>query len=316
MKILVTGAAGFFGSHTVRKLVERGKQVCAMVHSTRKVKERLGDLENDLEIRIASVTDPHALDQVMKDVETVVHLVAIPIERGDQSYDRINHQGTVNVVNAAVKAGVERFIYLSQYEANPQSFSPFMQSKGKGNLAVESSPLQWTMLHPSLTFGRYDRVFSTMARLIRLTPWVFPNFNGGKTEFQPTYIHDVVEVIVQCIDNENTIHQHYNFGGPEVLTLKTITQRVIDAMNTRRTLLPIPILLLQPPVYLMHRLLPQPPASVPLLKLLGVPNVVLHNNDYDYFNITPRPFAGEHLEYLREITAGDAIKTFFGMKPA
>jgi hypothetical protein len=52
------------------------------------------------------------------------------------------------------------------------------------------------------------------------------------------------------------------------------------------------------------------------LNLLAVPNVVLHKNDYEHFGIIPRPFAGDNLLYLREITGKNAVSTFLGRVPA
>ena len=315
MKVLITGAAGFVGRHVVHSLVEQGQTVRAVVHDREKAWVRLGEAALDVEIVVADVTDRSALEEAARGMEVIVHLAAIPIEKGDATYERINFQGTVNVVDAAVAAGVSRFIILSQNGANAKSFSPFMRSKGKADDYLAGSPLQWTMLHPSLVFGPGDKVFNELARLIRLTPFVFPEVQGGRTEFQPVLVHDLVKVISHCLHDEQTIGEHYNLGGPEVLTLGEIIRRVLDVLEERRLLIPMPAALLEPPTYLMHHLLPRPPASVVLLRLLRVPNVVLHANAFPHFGITPRPFAGEHLTYLRETSAREALRHFLSLKP-
>jgi nucleoside-diphosphate-sugar epimerase len=312
MRVLVTGATGFIGHHIVRDLLKRGEQVRALVHTPTKIDERLGKPRPTLEIVVGDIINPDTINNFITGVDAIIHLAAIPLEKGKQTYEEVNHQGTVNLVNAAVKAGVKRFIHCSQNSANPQSFSPFIRSKSKSNIVVETAPLDWTMLHPSLVFGPYDTVFSTLARMIRLMPVVFPLPNGGKAEYQPTSVYDLVDATIACLYDDTTIHQHYNFGGLEILTFKTMVQRVLDAMETRRLLFPMPIALMKPPVFLMHHLLPQPPMSITQLNLLTVPNVVLHKNDYDRFGITPRPFAGDNLLYLRDITSKNAVQTFLG----
>jgi nucleoside-diphosphate-sugar epimerase len=316
MRVLVTGATGFIGHNIVNDLLKRGEQVKAFVHTPTKIKERLGNPRPMLDIVIGDIINTDTVNNLVKDVDAIIHLAAVPLEKGKQTYEQVNLQGTVNLVNAAVKAGVKRFIHCSQNSANPQSFSPFVRSKGKSNVVVETAPLDWTMLHPSLVFGPYDTVFSTLARMIRLMPLVFPLPNGGKAEYQPTSVYDLVDATIACLYDDTTIQQHYNFGGLEVLTFKTMVQRVLDAMETRRLLFPLPLALMKPPVFLMHHLLPQPPMSIPQLNLLAVPNVVLHKNDYEHFGIIPRPFAGDNLLYLREITGKNAVQTFLGRVPA
>jgi NADH dehydrogenase len=315
MTILVTGAAGFLGRHTVHCLVEEGKPVRAMVHHYGKAEARLGDLFGQLETVQAEVTDREAVRRAMQGVDTLIHLVAIPIEKGKATYEGINYQGTVCVMEEAMAAGVDRLIYLSQNGAHSKHFSPFLRSKGKADEVVQESPLQWTILHPSLAFGSGDKVFNSLARLIRLTPWVFPEINGGGTPFQPISVHDIVEVIRQCLDDDETIGKHYSLGGPEVLTLGEITRRVLHVLGEERRLIPVPIPLLEPPTLLMHHLLPHPPVSVTLLRLLAIPNMVLHNNDCGRFGIQPRPFAGENLAYLERTSAFEAIRNFLGIMP-
>src|SRR5829696_5306506 len=114
MTILVTGAAGFFGNNIVRRLVEMGKPVRAQVHRREKAEKRLVDLKEKIEIVEGDVRSRDSMTALMDGVTAVIHLVAIPMEKGGRTYEEVNYQGTVNVVDAARAKGVERFIYMSQ----------------------------------------------------------------------------------------------------------------------------------------------------------------------------------------------------------
>lgn len=313
MVILVTGAAGYVGNNTVRRLVESGKSVRAMVRSTEKARQRLGSLGDKVEIVPGDVTDRASLKPLMKDVSAVIHTVAIPMERGGATYEGINYQGTVNVVDAAREAGVQRFIHMSQNGANPDHPSRFLRSKGRAGQYVTMSDLKWTIIRPSVIFGPQDEFFNAFARLIRLTPIIFPIIDGGKALFQPVSIHDVVEVIVRSLDDDGTIGKEFRLGGPEVLTLGEIEKRVLQAMDTSRILINAPLALLRPAVFVMENTLPGTPVTTTLLELLKEPNTVPEpeNALTAYFKMPPRPFAGENIAYLKTATAGTALKRFF-----
>jgi uncharacterized protein YbjT (DUF2867 family) len=311
MTILVTGAAGFFGNNIVRRLVEMGKPVRAQVHRREKAEQRLGDLKGKIEIMEGDVRSRDSIMALMDGVTAVIHLVAIPMEKGGRTYEDVNYQGTVNVVDAAKAKGVERFVNMSQNGAAPDHFSRFLRSKGKAQVYVAESGLRWTALRPSVVFGPQDEFFNAIARLVRLTPIFFPLIGGGTSTFQPVSIQDVTEAVVRSLDDENTVGREFMIGGPEVLNLGEIERRILTAMGTNRILVPAPVPLLKPAVWVMERTLPGTPVNSTLLELLKVPNVVSDNALVTYFKMQPRAFAGENIAYLRDNTPGNALKVLF-----
>jgi len=311
MAILVTGAAGYVGNNTVRRLVELGKPVKAMVRDAEKAGARLRDVADKIEIISGDVTDRASMATAMKDVTAVIHLVAIPMERGAATYEEINYQGTINVADAAVQAGVERFINMCQNGATPDHFSRFLRSKGRAQQYVASTSLKWTAVRPSVIFGPQDEFFNAFARLIRLTPIVFPLIGGGTALFQPVSVFDVVETMVRSLDDDATIGREFALGGPEVLNLGEIEKRVLAAMGESRIMINTPVGLLRPAVFVMEKTLPGAPVNLSLLELLGTPNTVQDNALVSYFNITPRAFSGDNIAYLKDATAGSALTRFF-----
>jgi uncharacterized protein YbjT (DUF2867 family) len=308
MKILVTGAAGFVGSNTVRRLVEMGKPVRAMVRDVSMAEASLSDVAGRIEIVYGDVVDRLALDVAMQDVTTVVHLVAIALERAGQTYEQVNYQGTVNVVDAAVEAGVSRFIYMSQNGADSSLPYRFLKTKGQAEDYVAEHAPNWTALRPSSIFGPEDEFFNAIARLARLTPLVFPLIGGGNAQFQPVSVNDVVEAIARTIDDESTVGRQLGLGGPEQITLGEIERRLLKALGMRRLLFPAPVWLLRGPVFLMENTLPGSPVSSGLLELLAVPNVIEENALVDVFQLEPTPFSGRHLDYLKGNTFGDSLR--------
>ena len=199
---------------------------------------------------------------------------------------------------------------MSQNGARADLPYRFLASKGRAQAYVAASDLQWTALRPSAIFGPQDEFFNTFARLLKVTPIIFPLIGGGVAEFQPVSVHDVVEAVIRSLDDDSTIGKELALGGPEVLTLGEIERRIIEALNTWRLLLPTPVALLRPAVKIMEATLPGSPVSTSLLELLAVPNTVPDNALVNHFGMTPIPFAGEHIAYLRDNSIGDAMAKF------
>lgn len=312
MPVLVTGAAGFVGNNIVDELVKRGYSVRAVVRNPEKAEKRLGRFGESLEIVQGDVTDRAVWASLMKGVDAVVHTVAISMEKGGQTYESVNYQGTINVVDAALDAGVSRFINISQNGADANLPYRFLASKGKAqDYVAMQEKLQWTAIRPSAIFGEQDEFFNTFARLVKLTPLVFPLIGGGKAEFQPVSVYDVAEATVRSIEDSSTIGKELVVGGPEVLTLGEIENRVIKTLNTGRLMIPVPVFLLRPIVFIMENTLPGSPVSSSLLDLLAVPNTVPENALVEHFGMEPIPFSGQHIDYLNDTSIGQALNKFF-----
>jgi len=313
--ILVTGASGYIGSNLVRRLVERGQPVRALVRNPDKADARLAAIRDRIELVQGDVTRPETLRPALDGVSAVVHLVAIAMEKGRATYEAINTQGTINMVDAARAAGVRRFINMSQNGADSRLPYPFLRSKGRAQDYVAASGLDWTAFRPSVVWGPQDEFANVQARLIKLVPLIFPIVGDGQARFQPVYVGDLVEAVALALDDDATIGRELEIGGPEVLTYEEIVRRVLQALGARRLTVKVPIPLLRPAVALLG-LLPNPPVTPSLLDLLKIDNVVEHNALVEHFGITPRPFTPENLGYMRRFTALGSLRRFLGQPTA
>ncbi len=313
--ILITGASGYVGNNLVRQLAQAGEPVRALVHNRAKADARLADVRGQVEIVQGDVTRPETLAPAFDGVRTVIHLVAIAIEKGAMTYERVNTQGTIHVVDAAKAAGVGHFINMSQNKADSAAPFRFLASKGAAQEYVEQSGLAWTSLHPSVIWGPQDEFANVQARLIKLMPLVFPVVGDGQAKFQPVWVGDVVAFAARCVHRADVIGQRYELGGPEVLTYEQIVRRVLAALDTRRALVKVPVPVLRPVVKLMEIALPNPPVTTSLLDMLKVDNTVAHNALIDA-GIDPRPFTPENLRYMRQFSAWESLKRLFGRTTA
>lgn len=305
--VVVTGASGLVGAHTCALLVDHGFKVRAVVRNTAKAAERLGHLR--IEIRSGDVRDAASMRDAMKGAGALVHLAAIAIEKAGESYDATNTAATLTVLDAARAESVERIVYMSQNGADSKSPYPFLKSKGLAEDSVTSSNMKWTVLKPSVIFGPEDEFVNVLARLVRLSPLIYPLPGGGTARFQPISVDDVARAVLKSLEADSTIGGTYSIGGPVPLTLKQMTERILVAMNASRVLVGIPVAALRPLIAVAQRLLPHPPVTTGLLDLLAIDNVVPVNDLSGELGITPTPFAPEELLYLKKISFSSALRS-------
>jgi len=310
--ILVTGGSGYVGSHVVRRLAESGEQVRALVRDPRRV-ERERRLEGiPVEIVAADVTVPDSLPAAFDGVRSVIHTVAIAIEKGGRTYEQVNYQGTANVVHAAESAGVRRFINLSQLGADSTLPYRFLASKGRAQAVVAGSEMEWTAFRPSVIWGPEDEFANTFARLIPFSPLIYPIVGDASSKFEPIWVEDVVTCMVKVLSDPSTYGCEYELGGPEVLTLEEIERRTLSAVGATRAMVRFPMPLLRVIVALMEALMPAPPVTRSLLELLAVSNVTAENSLAQFVS-NPRPFVPEYTaNYMAHFRARTTLAQFFG----
>jgi len=307
--VVVTGASGLVGTHVCRALVEGGFKVRAVVRNAEKAALRLGHLK--LEIRTGDIRDTEAVRSALRDGGALVHLAAIAIEKAGESYESTNTDATTILLEGARAAGIEHIVHMSQNGASSKSPYRFLRSKGIAEDAVKSSGMKWTVFKPSVIFGPEDEFVNVLARLVRLSPVIFPLPGGGTARFQPIAVDDVAKAVRKSLETASAVGRTYVIGGPVPLTLRQMTERILVAMNANRRLVGVSVGALRPLIVVAEKLLPNPPVTTSLLDLLKIDNVV-PQNDLESLGIEPIPFAPEELLYLRQITAGSAFRSLFG----
>jgi uncharacterized protein YbjT (DUF2867 family) len=310
LPVVVTGASGLVGTHLCRQLVEAGFKVRGIVRDAEKAALRIGHLR--LEIRVADIRNAESVRSALADAGALVHLAAIAIEKSGESYETTNTDATGILLDAARAARIERIVHMSQNGASSKSPYRFLKSKGLAEDIVTSSSMKWTVIKPSVIFGPEDEFVNVLARMVRLSPFVFPLPGGGVARFQPIAVDDVARAIIKSLESSAAVHKSYSIGGAVPLTLRQMTERILVAMNARRKLVSVPVKVLRPLIAAAERTLPRPPVTTGLLDLLEIDNVVPENDLTDSLGIDPIPFAPEELLYLREITVSSALGSLFG----
>jgi NADH dehydrogenase len=293
MIVLLTGASGFVGSHVAPALVAGGHRVVALARSGRAGERVVGRLGPDdraaVEVRRGDVTDLESLVGAMAGVDAVVHLAAIPRDRdGGASLRLVNTEGTRNVVVAMGRAGVRRIVHMGAMGVTDDPRLHYASSKAKAEAIVAGSELDWTILKPSLQWGERDGFFNLLAGLVRMSPGLLPVPGRGESRFQPIAVTDVARITATALGRPESVHRVHEIGGPRTWTYREMAREVVDALGTRRLIVPMPM---------------------PLIALVARTSEALR---------LPFPVATDQLRQLRLDNIGplDEVERSFGFVPA
>ncbi|MFH1140271.1 MAG: complex I NDUFA9 subunit family protein [Chloroflexota bacterium] len=309
-RVLVTGATGFVGRHVVQALVEHGMRVQAVAHRNGHELVAAGE---GVEVCYADVTEPGSWQAAMEGVDAVVHLVAIIRERGDLTFDRVNHQGTAHVVAAAHQAGVRCFVHLSAIGVQDDPRFPYLQSKMRGEQAVIQSGIPCTILRGSILFGHGDEFINTLAGVVRMSPLV-PVAGNGMTRFQPIHVQDMAMCLVQALERDDLRGQTIEIGGPAYLTYDQIMGVIARTYGRWRRSVHVPLPVMRRLVWVMEKTMPHPLATTHQLSMLAFDNIAQLDTVERVFGFTPRPLEG-NIDYVHGVSFWDAVRIVMGFMP-
>jgi uncharacterized protein YbjT (DUF2867 family) len=307
-RVLVTGASGFVGSHTLPVLIERGHDIVALVRSDLAVRTMLDRLapaaRARVEPRTGDVTNPATLPGALDGADLVLHLVAIPRDRdGGTSLSRVNTEGTQNVVDAMKRVGPGRLLHQSALGVVDDPSLHYASSKAQAEQLVRDSGLDWTITKPSLLWGERDGFFNILAGLARLSPGVMPIAGSGTARFQPLAVDELARVLADIIERPETIGQVYELGGPRYLTYREIVAEVLHGMGKRRLMVPVPVPLIALVAGTAEHVGLAFPVATDQLRQLRIDNVGPLDGVERNFGFAPIDIEGQ-LGYLRRRLSG------------
>ncbi len=271
--VTIYGGSGFLGRHVVRAIARTGARMRIAVRRP----ELAGHLQplgsvGQINPVQANVRFPNSLIAAAEGADAVVNLVGILFPTGKQSFKSVQDEGAQNVAEAAKAGGARSLVHLSAIGADAGSPAIYARSKAAGEAAVKAVFPGAVIIRPSVVFGPEDDFFNRFAALARLSP-VLPLIGGGHTKFQPVFVGDVARAVVSGIAGLAAAGQPYELGGPEILTLREVMERVLDYSMRERPLVSVPFWAAKLKAAFLQ-LLPTPPLTIDQVRLLESDNVV------------------------------------------
>jgi uncharacterized protein YbjT (DUF2867 family) len=283
--VVLIGGSGFLGTHLAEELLSLGARLKIASRNPERA-FKLKPLANLGQVQFArcDVTKPESLGRVLAGADAVVNLVGA--FAGD--LDAVQGSGAGMLARLAREAGASAFVHVSAIGANPESETAYARSKADGEAAVLAAFPDATILRPSVLFGPDDTFINLFAGLISAFP-VLPVF-GPEAQLQPLFVDDAAAAIAAALAAPGRHGgKTYELGGPEVVTMLELNQRIAMAQGRERVLLELPDAA-SSAFATLTGWLPFAPLSRDQWKMLKAGNVVAPKaKGIAALGITPRP---------------------------
>lgn len=305
--ILVVGGSGFIGSAVVRELVRRGRPVRVLTTNAARAARRFQDV--DVEVVEGDVTRPETLLPAVRGATAVVYTVTFhgfPVEqpRKGLTFENLDRRGAENVLRAAGEAGVGQYVYVSGAGAAPDAPKHWFRVKWAAEMAIQNSGIPYSIFRPSWVYGPEDQALNRFVGFARRLPFL-PVIGSGEQRLQPVFVNDVAWAIAASLEQENARHKTFEIGGPEVMTMNSLLQILLEVMGKRRPLLHVPVSLVKLVAFFLQ-FLPNPPLSPQAIDFATGDALTDNRMLLETFNIRLTPFRDGIASYLASLRAGAA----------
>ncbi|HMJ57115.1 MAG TPA: NAD(P)-dependent oxidoreductase [Polyangiaceae bacterium] len=254
LKVLVTGASGFLGSHVAEQLAEAGHEVLALVRKSSN-RKFLATLPN-VTFVYGSVEDASAVEDATRGVDAIVHAAGLVKARDAREFEKINVDGTKNLLAAAKKnaPGLKRFVFVSSlaavgpsldgvpvmHDCEPQPVTHYGRSKLRAEQAALAAKdeLPVTVIRPPLIYGPRDN--ETFAFFQTVSRRVLPYLGDGKNTLSIVYVADAASACVRAIFADVPSGSLYFVEDGKVYVWRDMLAE-LEKVLERRALLRFPI---------------------------------------------------------------------------
>ena len=297
--VTVFGGGGFIGRYVCEALFKTGVRVrVAERHPRRAYFLQPLAAVGQLDRVAADVTHAESVARAVEGASAVINLVGV----FNGNLHAVHAEGATGIAKAASKEGGGVLVQVSAIGAAADSPSQYGRTKAAGEAGAKRHFPGVTIIRPSVGFGPEDELTNRFATLMSMLP-VYPVI-APRTRFQPVYVRDLARAIAAAaLDPATHAGKTYDIAGPEVMTMRQLTEAVAEAAGQSPTLVDMPDFAANGLSYLGF--LPGAPLTRDQWLMLQQDNVAAEKSEgLAAFGIRPTPLAAVAPEWLARFRHG------------
>ena len=239
---LIFGGSGQIGRNLIRKLTKNNYKVIVVTRNIHQKSYIIKTQANAgyIDIVESNIFEEDKIRDLFKRADICVNLIGILFEqKKNNTFKNIHTVFPGLLAKLSKEYNLKHFIHLSALGINDAIDSDYAKSKLDGEEEIfKHFPLA-TILRPSLVFSQDDQLTTNFLTLLNRLP-LFPLYYNGNTKFAPIHCSDLTDIIHHVISN-NIYSKIIECVGPEIITFKELLQRLLQLINKKRILLPLPL---------------------------------------------------------------------------
>ncbi len=236
--VLITGGAGVVGARLSSRFLAMGHSVRVLTLSGQGETRRL---PREVEIFYGDVQKPETLRNAFRNVDTVCHLAAVILARKRESFEKINLEGTRNVLLAAKSAGVKRFLLVSSISVTYPDLTDYGYSKLRAESLVKNMGIPFTIVRPTLVVEKTGGAeYMLFVKYLKKAPLVFLP-GKGKCLKRPVKTEDLVNGIALAATSPKAIGKTYALAGSRVLSLFDMAKLSMERAGIHKRIHGVPL---------------------------------------------------------------------------
>ena len=270
---LIFGGSGQIGSFLIRKLTKNNLRVTIVTRNIHQKGLKIKTQANAgyIDIIESNIFEEEKIEKLFREADYCINLVGILYEkkRGN-TFENIHTIFPTLLAKLCRKHSLENFIHISALGINEAIDSKYAMSKLEGEKNILDNFSKSIILRPSIVFSNSDNFSTQFMTLLNRLP-IFPLYYSGKTKFMPIHCSDLTDIIYHVI-SKGSDSQIIECIGPETLTFKEIIKILLNLINKKRLLIPLPLAIAKLSAK-FFQLLPKPLLTEDQLRLLKYDNI-------------------------------------------
>ena len=220
---IVTGSFGYIGKYITRKLISSGKRVKTITTHP----DKPNPFGNDVKAYPYSFDNPELLISILKGCDTLFNTYWVRFNYGKGSFETALRNTNI-LFESTNKAGIRKIVHISVTNPSESDALPYYRGKALQEKMLKELGISYSIIRPTLVFGKEDILVNNIAWTIRKFPFV-PIFGSGDYKVQPVFVEDLASIAVECAKKNTS--ETLDAIGPETFSYREMLQVMASILN-------------------------------------------------------------------------------------